>query len=144
MSDRTANYRDDEDIILGQAYMEVSQEPITGISQTSNSLKERKYFMLTLTKKNFKNGFKFDHVWNILKDFENFEANSPPRPQISRKHPSNHVSSQSDNQSPNCDTPDSTGFSQFFVDLNDDDDNVGSSSPQRPIGVKKNQTEKKK
>ncbi|KAG8369723.1 hypothetical protein BUALT_Bualt14G0043500 [Buddleja alternifolia] len=35
MSGRTANYRDDEDVILCQAYMEVSQDSITGISQTS-------------------------------------------------------------------------------------------------------------
>ncbi|KAG8377514.1 hypothetical protein BUALT_Bualt08G0040900 [Buddleja alternifolia] len=80
---------------------------------------------------------------NILKDFEKFEANSPPRPQISRKHPSNHVSSQSDNQSSNCGTPDSTGFSQFSIDLSDDDDNVGGSSSQRPIGVKKAKLKKK-
>ncbi|KAG8366870.1 hypothetical protein BUALT_Bualt16G0012900 [Buddleja alternifolia] len=36
MSGRSVNYRDDEDIILCQAYIEVSQDPITGISQTSD------------------------------------------------------------------------------------------------------------
>ncbi|KAG8386375.1 hypothetical protein BUALT_Bualt03G0142300 [Buddleja alternifolia] len=202
MSGRTANYHDDEDVILCQAYMEVSQDPITGISQTSkrfwarvtaifnNSknpsyadrgqrslqcrysdieagvkrllhsikhvesqnpsgaseqtiLERAKIFYANTDHKKFKNGFKFDHVWNILKDFEKREANSPPRPQISRKHPSNHVSSQSDNQSPNCSTTDSTGFSQFSVDLNGDDDNVGGSSLQRPIGVKKAKLKKK-
>ncbi|KAG8377274.1 hypothetical protein BUALT_Bualt08G0012300 [Buddleja alternifolia] len=36
MSGPTANYRDDEDGILCQTYMEVSQDPITEISRTSN------------------------------------------------------------------------------------------------------------
>ncbi|KAG8377854.1 hypothetical protein BUALT_Bualt08G0076800 [Buddleja alternifolia] len=36
MSTRTANYRDDEDVVLCQAYMEISQDPITWISQTSD------------------------------------------------------------------------------------------------------------
>lgn len=35
-SSRSLNYRDDEDIIICQAYMEVSQDPIVGKSQSSD------------------------------------------------------------------------------------------------------------
>ncbi|KAG8365008.1 hypothetical protein BUALT_Bualt18G0058300 [Buddleja alternifolia] len=168
-SSQSLNHRDDEDIIICQAYMEVSQDPIPkiytkyfkdhiapAIKRLVHSIKhvelqnpsgaseltilERaKVFYGNSNSKKFKNGFKFDHVWHILKDFELFQDNAPASPRISRKHPS----SQSDNQSPHCVTPDSTGFSQFDVDLNADDDNVGGSSSERPIGVKKAKLKKK-
>ncbi|KAG8389124.1 hypothetical protein BUALT_Bualt02G0196600 [Buddleja alternifolia] len=179
-SSRSLNYRDDEDIIICQAYMEVSQDPIVGKSQSSDKfwariatifnnaknssyeirsrksiqsrfkdhiapaikrlvhsikhvelqnpsgaseltiLERAKVFYANSDNKKFKNGFKFDHVWHILKDFELFQDNAPASPRISRKHPS----SQSDNEYPHCVTPDSTGFSQFDVDLNADDNNA--------------------
>ncbi|KAG8372997.1 hypothetical protein BUALT_Bualt12G0125200 [Buddleja alternifolia] len=198
-SSRSLNYRDDEDIIICEAYMEVSQDPIVGKSQSSDKfwariatifnnaknasyeirsrksiqsrfkdhiapaikrlvhsikhvelqnpsgaseltiLERAKVFYANSDNKKFKNGFKFDHVWHILKDFELFQDNAPASPRISRKHPS----SQSDNEYPHCVTPDSTGFSQFDVDLNADDNNVGGSSSERPIGVKKAKLKKK-
>ncbi|KAG8390428.1 hypothetical protein BUALT_Bualt01G0082300 [Buddleja alternifolia] len=139
MSGRTANCRDDEDVILCQAYMEVSQDPITGISQTS----KRFWARVTAIFNKSKNPSYADRGQRSLQcRYSDIEAG------VKRLlHSIKHVESQNpswaseetivNNQSPNCGTPNSTGFSQFSVDLNDDDDNVGGSSSQRPIGVKK-------
>ncbi|KAG8372289.1 hypothetical protein BUALT_Bualt12G0050800 [Buddleja alternifolia] len=57
MSGRTANYRDDKDVISCQAYMETSQDPITGISQTS----DRSWARVTTIFNNSKNSSYADH-----------------------------------------------------------------------------------
>ena len=91
---------------------------------------------------NYNKGFKFDHVWNILKNFEKFVDNVPTARQRSQQHtPSNYVSSESENPTPEFQTPESPGLSSFATHLNDVP--AGTSS-QRPIGVKKAKTKRKK
>ncbi|KAG8363448.1 hypothetical protein BUALT_Bualt19G0023600 [Buddleja alternifolia] len=89
----------------------------------------------------FKAGFKFDHVWNMLKNFEKFLDSDTTRRQVCGKHPSDY--SSSDNQTPDCNTPESPGFPPFSMNLNDDNDNIGGSSYDRPTGVKKAKLKKK-
>ena len=91
---------------------------------------------------NFTKGFKFDHVWPILKNMEKFteNVNMPP---LSYKR--NSDSSQSDNSDPDSPIPASPVISSFNVNLTDDDigDAVRGSSSQRPTGVKKVKLKKK-
>ncbi|XP_073121825.1 uncharacterized protein [Henckelia pumila] len=73
---------------------------------------------------NFKICFKFDHVWNIMKDMEKFQL---------------HLTHTQATDSPKSASP---GLSPFEIYLSDEN-NWGSSS-QRPFGVKKFKLEKKK
>ncbi|KAG8364837.1 hypothetical protein BUALT_Bualt18G0040100 [Buddleja alternifolia] len=91
----------------------------------------------------FKANFKFDHMRNMLKNVEKFLDNDITRRQVCGKHPSNYSSSQSDNQTPDCNTPQSPELPQFFINLNDDNDDIGGSSYERPIGMKKAKLKKK-
>ncbi|XP_075499080.1 uncharacterized protein LOC142537455 [Primulina tabacum] len=71
---------------------------------------------------NFKKGFKFDNVWSIMKDMEKFAASSNhSRLTIQRA---------------------SLGLSPFEINLSDE--NIGGTSSQRPLGVKKAKFKKKK
>ncbi|KAG8391310.1 hypothetical protein BUALT_Bualt01G0174600 [Buddleja alternifolia] len=76
----------------------------------------------------FKAGFKFDHVWNMLKNIEKFHDNDTTRRQVCGKHASDYFSSQSDNQTPDCNTPEFLVFSHFSMNLNDDNDGIGGCS----------------
>ena len=88
--------------------------------------------------KNFSKGFKFDHVWPILKDIEKFTDNTNiPPPSYKRQSDS----SQSENPDPSSPILASPGLSSFNINLTDDD--VGGASSQRPIGVKKAKLKKK-
>ncbi|KAK6164230.1 hypothetical protein DH2020_001094 [Rehmannia glutinosa] len=83
--------------------------------------------------KNYKKGFKFDHVWPILKDIEKFADVGG-------------FSSQSDTQQPDTQQPESPmaaspGLSSYYLNLSDD--NVCATSSQRPIGVKKAKLKRK-
>ncbi|KAG8366149.1 hypothetical protein BUALT_Bualt17G0045900 [Buddleja alternifolia] len=200
MSSRSGNYRFEEDYLLCQIYLDVSQDPITGNNQTRTRLWNRVTQLYNETKDvsmeerslrsldsrfkaiergvrrliqcikkvelcnpsgaseqdilqrakqmfvedvQFKTGFKFDHVWNILKNVEKFHDNDTTRRQICGKHPSDYSTSQSDSQTPDCNTPESPGFPQFSMNLNDDNDDIGGFSYERPIGVKKAKLKKK-
>ncbi|KAG8367111.1 hypothetical protein BUALT_Bualt16G0038600 [Buddleja alternifolia] len=92
---------------------------------------------------NFETGFKFDHVWNMLKNVEKFHDNDTTRRQVCGKHPYDYSTSQSDSQTPDCNTPEFLGFSQFSMNLNDDNDGIGGFSYERPIGVNKAKLKKK-
>ena len=98
---------------------------------------------------NFKKGFKFDHVWEIMKDFEKFKDSTVTQRQIARKHSSTYLSSESDNPTPESPadypTPEyqghaSPGLSQFSLNLHDF---TGGSSSDRPCGTKKAKLKKK-
>ncbi|KAG8373930.1 hypothetical protein BUALT_Bualt11G0076400 [Buddleja alternifolia] len=198
MSSRSTNYRVDEDILLCQLFLDISQDPMTGINQTKSrlwnrvtqlynetkdaSMEERSFRSLETRFKTielgvrrliqcikkvelfnpsgasqqdilqraklmfvedvkFKAVFKFDHVWNMLKIFEKFLDSDTIRRQVCGKHPSDY--SSSDNQTPDCNTPESPGFPPFSMNLNDDNDNIGGSSYDRPTGVKKAKLKKK-
>ncbi|CAA7022082.1 unnamed protein product [Microthlaspi erraticum] len=79
----------------------------------------------------YKTGFKFDHVWPILKGIEKFASNHTSRTTAFQEERRNVMSSQSfqDESSP------SHGMSSF--DLNMSSEETTFNSSQRPIGVKK-------
>ncbi|KAH7675135.1 No apical meristem-associated C-terminal domain-containing protein [Dioscorea alata] len=89
---------------------------------------------------NYKKGFKFDHVWHIVRNFEKFKDNVMTSRQITREHTFDHVSSESENPTPESQAPESPGLSQFSLNL---DDGIGGSPSERPIGQKKAKLKKK-
>ncbi|ESR55473.1 hypothetical protein CICLE_v10023446mg [Citrus x clementina] len=80
-------------------------------------------------------GFKFDHVWPILKDIEKFGDDHSIATPYFRRQSSKFVSSQSDSSAPESPTSASPGLSSFSLNINDE--HVDDCSTQRPIGVKK-------
>ena len=95
--------------------------------------------LLTQDKK-YKRGFKFDHVWPILKDMQKFSDNdsatsTPRRPR------GRNVSSQEESPTPESPTMASPRLSSFSLNIASDD--AGGSSSQRPIGVKKAKLKKR-
>ncbi|KAK3218387.1 hypothetical protein Dsin_012357, partial [Dipteronia sinensis] len=70
--------------------------------------------------KNYKKGFKFEHVWPILKDIQRFKDNASATSTFQRQ-----------SESPTSASP---GLSSFSLNIIDDD--VGGSSSQRPVRVK--------
>ena len=90
----------------------------------------------------FKRGFRFDHIWPIVKDFEKFKDNVPTAREVSRRQSTNYDSSQSDNPTPQSPLSASPGLSSFSPNFNDDD--FGGTSSQRPVGVKKAKLKRKK
>ena len=85
-------------------------------------------------------GFKFDHLWVMLKDLEKFKDNGTSERQSRRRKDSGNYYS-SDDQTAGSPAVASPGLSPFSINL-DDDDSHGSSS-QRPTGVKKSKLKKK-
>ena len=90
---------------------------------------------------NFKRGFKFDHVWHIVKDFEKFKDSVPTARQVNRRQNANYESSQSNNPTPESRILASPGLSSFSPNL--DDDGFCGISSQRPVGVKKDKLKRK-
>ena len=88
----------------------------------------------------FNKGFKFDHLWAMLKDLEKFKDNGNAEKQNRRRKESGSYYS-SDDQNVASPTVASPGLSPFSINLDDEDSN-GSSS-QRPAGVKKSKLKKK-
>ena len=84
--------------------------------------------------KSYKKGFRFDHVWPILKDIENFTDNGNVA-EVLQRQTGRFVSLES--KTPTLESPQSVslGLSSFSLNINDED--IGGSSAQRPIGVKK-------
>ena len=95
--------------------------------------------LLTQDKK-YKRGFKFDHVWPILKDMQKFSDNDNATSTLRRRRGYN-VSSQEDSPTPESPTTASPGLSSFSLNISSDD--AGGSSSQRPIGVKKAKLKKR-
>ncbi|KZV41891.1 hypothetical protein F511_32416 [Dorcoceras hygrometricum] len=91
----------------------------------------------------FRKGFKFDHVWPIMKDFVKFTSESNPPPTQKTIHETNLDSSQSDMRTPNTPISGSTGLPSFELNLSSDD-TAGGTSSQRPLGVKKAKLKKKR
>ncbi|XP_075478423.1 glutathione S-transferase T3-like [Primulina tabacum] len=98
---------------------------------------------LMMQDKNFSRGFKFDHVWPIMKDLEKFSANDSAPIPLSKQHVTNLDSSQSDNQEPESPMSGSQGINSFSVNLSSDENACGTPS-QRPLGVKKSKLKKKR
>ncbi|XP_019186002.1 PREDICTED: uncharacterized protein LOC109180747 [Ipomoea nil] len=83
----------------------------------------------------FKNGFKFDHVWPIVKDLEKFQSPSGREPSVaSRKRSSDIEGAESQGDK-------SIGSSSFCLNLDDDFESQGLNN-ERPTG--RNKEKKKK
>ena len=95
--------------------------------------------MLLAEDPNYKKGFRFDHVWPILKGIEKFTDDNITIP-LHPRQSDTLASSQSD--SPTSDSPKSPNLSSFSLNLSEED--VGGTSTERPIGVKKKQNQKEK
>ncbi|XP_073025293.1 uncharacterized protein [Primulina eburnea] len=91
---------------------------------------------------NFKKGFKFDHAWSIMKDMEKFAASSNHSRSTIQRGIENFDSQQSDTQATDSPKSASPGLSPFEINLSDE--NIGGTSSQRPLGVKKAKLKKKK
>lgn len=87
--------------------------------------------MLLTQDAKYKKGFKFDHVWPILKGIEKFASNHTNRAASFQEEGRNVMSSSSfqDESSP------SPGMSSFDLNMNCEETTFNSS--QRPMGVKK-------
>ncbi|XP_073057026.1 uncharacterized protein [Primulina eburnea] len=170
-SARSASYSYQEDMHLCHVYLDISQDPIKGINQSRNqfwtrveesynnsrtsdmtevrnkrSVQSRMQMIrakeLMKQDDNFKKGFKFDHVWSIMKDMEKFTASSNPSRNPIQRSVELFDSPQSDTQATDSPKSASPSLSQFELNLSDE--NIGGSSSQRPLGVKKAKLKKKK
>ncbi|XP_073294526.1 uncharacterized protein [Primulina huaijiensis] len=90
----------------------------------------------------FSKGFKYDGVWYIMKDMEKFSSDINPMNAPARMHVTSLDSSQSDSQTSNTPISCSPGLPPFSINLSSDE-NVGGTSSQRPLGVKKSKLKKK-
>ncbi|KAL5549772.1 hypothetical protein UlMin_005003 [Ulmus minor] len=90
--------------------------------------------------KSYKKGFRFNHVWPILKDIEKFTDNGNVA-EVLRRQTGKFVSSEL--ETPTSESPQSMspGLSSFSLNINDED--IGGSSAKRPIGVKKAKLKRK-
>ncbi|XP_070006529.1 uncharacterized protein LOC107829311 [Nicotiana tabacum] len=68
---------------------------------------------------NFKIGFKFDHVWDMMKYFEKFSDVDFGRTKV-RKHGSTYVSSESEARTPSSPLVSFPNLSSFSLKLNED------------------------
>ena len=82
----------------------------------------------------FKTGRKFDHVWNIIKNFEKFKDSATSARQVSPSPCFGYASSKSKNPTPDSATQASPELSSFSFYLHDGDDIIGGSISQR-LGV---------
>ncbi|XP_070022396.1 uncharacterized protein [Nicotiana sylvestris] len=96
---------------------------------------------LLLQDPNFKKGFKFDHVWAIMKDFEKFNDDDFGRKKP-RKQGYTNISSESENSTPDSPYLSSHNSSSFLLNLNEDVAGDSTTS-QRPSGVKKAKMKRK-
>ncbi|XP_020247920.1 glutathione S-transferase T3-like [Asparagus officinalis] len=88
--------------------------------------------MLFTQEPKYKKGFKFDHVWNTVKNFEKSKDDVPIARQVGRRQPQsvNFDSSQLDNPTPDSPISTSPGLSSF-------------TPPERPTGVKEARLKRK-
>ncbi|KAK3204145.1 hypothetical protein Dsin_018191 [Dipteronia sinensis] len=82
----------------------------------------------------YKYGFKFEHVWPILKDMQKFTDNDTAT-SVARRESGHFVSPQEDTPTPESPTMTYPGLSSFSPNITSDDG--GGSSFQQPMGVKK-------
>ncbi|KAK2652249.1 hypothetical protein Ddye_012105 [Dipteronia dyeriana] len=75
----------------------------------------------------YKHGFRFDHVWPILKDMEKFADNETETQSPFQPETGHFVSSQEDSPTPESPTTVYPGLSSFSLNISSDD-GEGSSS----------------
>ena len=91
----------------------------------------------------YKSGWKFDHVWNIIKNFEKFQDQDTHARQVRNPCGIGYTSSESENPTPDSAAQASPGLSSFSLNLDDNEDVTDGTSSQRPIGVKKSKLKRK-
>ncbi|KAK4723971.1 hypothetical protein R3W88_026750 [Solanum pinnatisectum] len=184
---RSSGYSLNEDKLLCQIYVDISQDPITGIcqsydqfwvriEQSYNNLKEESWIyrnkkslqklsacirqienlhpsgasdidiinqakILLMQEPTYKKGFKFDHVWNLMKDFEKFKDIDTGKKKVQGQG-STLQSSESKAPSPTSPIVSSPNLSSFSLNLNENFSDHTSS--ERPIGVKKSKLKRSK
>ncbi|KAG5625128.1 hypothetical protein H5410_010346 [Solanum commersonii] len=167
---RSSGYSLNEDKLLCQIYVDISQDLITGIcqsydqfwvriEQSYNNLKEESWIyrnkkslqcriaidqakMLLMQEPTYKKGFKFDHVWNLMKDFEKFKDIDIGKKKVQGQG-STLQSSESEVPSPTSPIVSSPNLSSFSLNLNENFSGHYTSS-ERPIGVKKSKLKRSK
>ncbi|KAL0836624.1 hypothetical protein Bca101_088514 [Brassica carinata] len=85
----------------------------------------------------YNGGWKFDYVWNNIKNLEKF--NDTYAKKVSNSCGFGDTNSASDSA-----TQESPGLSSFSLNLDDEEDIIGGSSSKRPIEVKKSKLKRKK
>ncbi|KAG5614117.1 hypothetical protein H5410_013941, partial [Solanum commersonii] len=98
--------------------------------------------MLLMQEPTYKKGFKFDHVWNLMKDFEKFKDIDIGKKKV-RGQGSTLQSLESEAPSPTSPIVSSPNLSSFSLDLNENFSGHYTSS-ERPIGVKKSKLKRSK
>ncbi|XP_049367073.1 uncharacterized protein LOC125831987 [Solanum verrucosum] len=98
--------------------------------------------MLLMQEPTYKKGFKFDHVWNLMKDFEKFKDIDTGKKKV-RGQGSTLQSSESEAPSPTSPIVSSPNLSYFSLNLNENFSGHYTSS-ERPIGVKKSKLKRSK
>ncbi|KAG5582821.1 hypothetical protein H5410_053448 [Solanum commersonii] len=98
--------------------------------------------MLLMQEPTYKKSFKFDHVWNLMKDFEKFKDIDIGKKKI-RGQGSTLQSSESEATSPTSPIVSSPNLSSFSLNLNENFSGHYTSSEQ-PIGVKKSKLKRSK
>ncbi|XP_062104825.1 glutathione S-transferase T3-like [Humulus lupulus] len=91
--------------------------------------------MLLAQDPKYNRGFKFDHVWPILKDIEKFTNDNTSAPIRIQEEDRNFTSPQSYSHGVQSSASASTGMNSFNLNVNDDE--ITTNLSKRPIGVKK-------
>ncbi|XP_028552077.1 uncharacterized protein LOC114579983 [Dendrobium catenatum] len=91
----------------------------------------------------FKAGWKFEHVWNIIKNFEKFQDGNSNAGKASRMSSFGYASSESENLTLDSGKQQSPGLSVFSLNLDDEEYNICGSQSERTIGVKKAKLKRK-
>ncbi|XP_015168559.1 uncharacterized protein [Solanum tuberosum] len=98
--------------------------------------------MLLMQEPTYKKGFKFDHVSNLMKDFEKFKDIDTGKKKV-RGQDSTLQSSESEARSPSSPIVSSPNLSSFSLNLNENFSGHCTSF-ERPIGVKKSKLKRSK
>uniref|UniRef100_A0A0D3CFN1 No apical meristem-associated C-terminal domain-containing protein n=1 Tax=Brassica oleracea var. oleracea TaxID=109376 RepID=A0A0D3CFN1_BRAOL len=159
MKNRGSSFNQQEDERLCRVYLEISQDPIVSNNQalkqlmctilysvrnlkscviqvenmhlsgaSEHDIMEKAKNLLVQDPK-LKKGFKFDHVWILMKDIPKFSDN------VNVGIPNN------EGETIGSPTSQSPGLSSFSINLSSDDG--GSNSSQHPIGSKKAKLKRK-
>ncbi|KAF2530570.1 hypothetical protein F2Q70_00032025 [Brassica cretica] len=81
----------------------------------------------------FKGGWKFEHVWDIIKNFKNFQDGVAHAKRFSNPCGVEYTSLELS----------SPRLSSSSLNLNDESENISGSPSSRPLGVKKSKMKRK-
>lgn len=88
-------------------------------------------------------GCKFNHVWNIIKDLEKFKDGGASSRKVPNQYDLRYISSKLENPTHDSAAQVSICLSSYYLNLDGDEDNIGESPSQRPMGVKKSKMKRK-